>query len=102
MYKMHKFNRQCLYTLPIDICHKRGIIKIQNKDSRKAERGIYMRKYEVDFYDYETGAESPIDTITAPEHYTAEQYITDCERNSDPEYFEFLKGGEIRLYEISD
>ena len=40
-----------------------------------------MKKYEVDFTDAKTGATSAIDTITAPDDYTAEQYEKDCADN---------------------
>ena len=59
-------------------------------------------KYQVEFYDYNNGATSPIDTIEAPEDYTAEQYIKDCKENADPEWSEMLENGEVKLYAIED
>lgn len=46
------------------------------------------------------GAESPIDQIVTDAGYTAEQYVKDCEENSDPEWIEMLHSGEIILEEI--
>lgn len=61
---------------------------------------LKMKKYEVNFTDYETGATSPIDTIVKPDGYTPEQYIADCKTNADDEWNEMLKNGEITLVEI--
>lgn len=57
-------------------------------------------KYQVEFYDYSNGAKSPIDKIEAPEGYTAEQYIKDCEENADPDYVEMLRGGKVELLPV--
>lgn len=57
-------------------------------------------KYQVEFYDYRTGATSPIDTIEAPAGYTAEQYIRDCEANAEPEYIDMLKAGRVELVPV--
>lgn len=56
-----------------------------------------MKKFEVDFYDYATGATSPIDTIIVPDDYTPRDYARDCERNG----IEWLNGMFI-FYEIED
>lgn len=61
-----------------------------------------MKKYEVDYTDNNTGATSPIDTITANDNYTAADYIRDCEKNAEPEYIEMLKRGTVELVEIED
>ena len=61
-----------------------------------------MTKYEVDFYDYTNGATSPIDTIEAPEGYTAEDYIRDCESNADQEWVDMLKNGDVTLVPVED
>lgn len=61
-----------------------------------------MKKYEVNFYDYNNGATSAIDVIEADDNYTAEQYIADCEANADDEWNEMLKNGEITLVEVEE
>ena len=61
---------------------------------------LIMKKYEVNFTDYSTGATSPIDTVTKPDGYTAEQYIKDCKENADDEWNEMLKNGEVTITEI--
>lgn len=57
-----------------------------------------MRKYEVYYYDYNTGADSPIDIITVEGEYTAEEYIEDL----DPTMYGQLdtENGEITLEEV--
>lgn len=59
-----------------------------------------MKKYEINFTDNNTGATSAIDTITAADNYTADDYIKDCNNNADADYIEMLKNGTITLYEI--
>lgn len=59
-------------------------------------------RYQVDFYDYSNGATSPIDTIEAPEGYTAEDYIRDCQENADDAWNEMLAGGKVELVKIED
>lgn len=59
-----------------------------------------MKKYQVDFYDYDNGATSAIDTVEGPDDYTAEQYVKDCEENADEEWVEMLHNGEVTLTEI--
>lgn len=59
-----------------------------------------MKQYEVDYTDHTTGATSPIDTIQAPDGYTAADYIEDCEKNAGPDYIEMLKNGDIELIEL--
>ncbi len=61
-----------------------------------------MKKYEVNYTDYETGATSPIDTVIRPDGYTAEQYIKDCADNADADWNEMLNGGTVTLAEIDD
>ncbi len=61
---------------------------------------VSMQKYEVDITYYSNGATSAIDTITAPTGYTAEDYISDCERNADDDWNEMLKTGDISLVAI--
>ncbi len=59
-----------------------------------------MKKYEVNYTDSTTGATSALDVITAPNNYTAADYIRDCEENGDPDYVEMLHDGIITLVEI--
>ena len=60
------------------------------------------KMYQVDFTDNNTGATSPIDTIKAPEGYTAEQYIEDCKDNADQEWIDMLENGTVELTEIEE
>lgn len=59
-----------------------------------------MKKYEVNYYDYNTGAESPIDVITVDDDYTVEDYINDCNENMEEPWD--TENGEIVFYEIED
>lgn len=59
-----------------------------------------MKKYQVDLTDNNSGATSAIDTITAADNYTAEDYLRDCKENADAEWCEMLANGEITLTEI--
>ena len=59
-------------------------------------------KYEVIFYDHETKASSPRDTITAPKVYTAEQYVLDCIDNADIEWCTMLFNGDVELVVIDN
>ena len=54
-----------------------------------------MKRIEVNFYDFETGATSPVDVITVPDGYTEKDYVNDCMRYADNEYVEMLKNGKI-------
>lgn len=58
-----------------------------------------MKKYTVNFYDYNNGATSAIDTIEVEDNYTPEQYIEECMIN-DSDYAEMLQNGEITFEEI--
>lgn len=59
-----------------------------------------MKQYEVNYTDRTTGATSAIDTITAPNNYTAADYIRECEENGDPDYVKMLHDGIITLIEV--
>lgn len=61
-------------------------------------------KYEVNYYDPENGAWSPIDVIEGPEGYTAKQYISDCDTNADEWWWEMLhtEGSVIELIAVID
>ena len=59
-------------------------------------------RYQVNYTDPATGANSPIDTITARAGYTAEDYIRDCDENADSEWCEMLHRGEVSLEPIED
>jgi hypothetical protein len=70
----------------------------QGKNGKEEESK--MKKYEVNFTDYETGATSPIDTVIKPDGYTADQYIKDCKENADDEWNEMLARGTVTLIEV--
>lgn len=59
-----------------------------------------MAQFQVDFTDSNTGATSAIDTITAADNYTADDYIRDCENNANNDYVNMIKSGEITLVKI--
>jgi hypothetical protein len=59
-------------------------------------------KYDVDFYEFSSGMASPIDTIEAPEGYTAEDYIRDCEENADAEWVEMIHRGIITIVPLGE
>lgn len=61
-----------------------------------------MMKYQVEYYDPKNGATSPIDVIEAPEGYTAEMYIEDCEGNADDDWCEMLKDGKISVLAVEN
>lgn len=61
-----------------------------------------MKKYVVEFYDYENGATSTIDKLEAPEGYTAEDYIRGCQTNADDEWNEMLAHGEVYIVPVED
>ena len=61
-----------------------------------------MRKYEVNYYDPSNGATSAIDTVEAPEGYTAEDYIKGCLDNADEEWNEMLAKGEVSLVDVTE
>lgn len=62
-------------------------------------------KYYVDFTD-QNGATVGIDNIIAPISYSAEQYIEDCRKHADDDWFEMLQTGTVTLiphtYYIAD
>lgn len=59
-----------------------------------------MKKYQVDYTNYDNRTTSAIDTITAPDDYTAEQYVEDCIKNADTEWAEMVVNGHITLTEV--
>lgn len=61
-----------------------------------------MTKYQVDFYDPDNGATSPIDTINAPDGYTAEDYIRDCRKNADDDFIVMIERGTVTLTPIEE
>ena len=82
--------------------NKQGRVKdliradIARANSGKKEEEKKM-KYQVNYTDPTTGANSPIDTITARAGYTAEDYIRDCNENADSDWCEMLHRGEVSL-----
>jgi len=71
-------------------------------ESADADDSVETVKYEVDFTDSRTGATSPIDTVVAPEGYTAEQYLNDCRENGDQAWIDMLEQGTVKLVAIDD
>ena len=61
-----------------------------------------MKKYQVEFNDFDKGYTTPIDTIVVPDGYTAEDYIRDCKDNADEDWNEMLSHGSITLFELSE
>lgn len=59
-------------------------------------------EYVIQYTDPITGAESPIDNFTAPEGYTAEEYLEDCRENATDEWNQMLQRGTIRLEEVEE
>lgn len=59
-------------------------------------------KYQVEYTDPRTGATSPIDTISAPAGYTADDYIRDCDANADPDWCEMLHAGTVSLEPVEE
>lgn len=60
------------------------------------------KTYIANYTDPATGTTSSIDTFEAPEGYTAEQYIKDCDIYADSEYCEMLHKGTVTLEIIGD
>lgn len=77
----------------------RGVRKCPEYVVEMMKEILKMKKYQVNFTDYDTGAESAIDTIVKPEGYTADQYIKDCKANADDEWNNMLANGEVTLEE---
>jgi len=59
-------------------------------------------KYQIEFYDPSNGATSPIDTVEAPEGYTAKDYIRDCRKNADKSWNEMLKSGTVTVIPLDE
>ena len=60
-----------------------------------------MKHYSVHYTEFDRpDISSPIDTIEAPEGYTAEQYVEDCMRNADEAWCEMLRKGWVELYDL--
>lgn len=65
---------------------------------------MFKYKYEVDLYEYRTGAESPIDIVeTDDEVFTADDYINGCEIiGADQKWIDMLKDNEVRVYRVEE
>lgn len=61
-----------------------------------------MKKFEVNYHDYETGATSAIDNIEVVEGYTAQDYLRDYKENCDAGLENIYDNGEILFFEIED
>lgn len=59
-----------------------------------------MKRYEVDFKDYATGATSPIDEIEVHEGYTPYDYLRDYKNACDGGLENIYDNGEILFFEI--
>ena len=59
-----------------------------------------MKTYEVDLT--VNGVTSPIDTITAPAGYTADDYTLACYLNADDEWNDMLATGEVTILPIDE
>lgn len=85
-----------------------GLELIRQYEEEDKADGIYMEGfYEIakDGITYEVdlkvdGVISAIDTVTAPEGYTAWDYIKDCCANADDEWNEMIANGEIIIREV--
>ena len=51
-----------------------------------------MRKYEVSIT--MNGTTSAVDTVMAPENYTAEDYILDCDENADDDWNKMIHAAD--------
>lgn len=54
-------------------------------------------EYIVEYTNLNTGEVIEIDVVTAPEDYTAEQYVSDCMETASPEWCEMLLSGYVQL-----
>lgn len=58
--------------------------------------------YEVDLTYFEDGHTEAIDNIYADIDYTAEEFKSDCKKNADDDYLEWIEQGEVKLIKIED
>ena len=65
-------------------------------------KGDKTMKYQINLTDPSTGATSAIDTVTAPEGYTAEDYINDCRENADQAWIDMLEQNTVTIEPIED
>lgn len=65
-----------------------------------------MRKYQVDVTHRDDMGfaiyTEPMDIVEAPEGYTAEDYIRDCERNADDDWVKMLHEDDVELTDVTD
>jgi len=61
-----------------------------------------MKRYQVEFKDYENGATSPIDTIEVEEGYTPADYLEDYKSNCPRGEENFYDNGEISFTDITE
>lgn len=61
-------------------------------------RFVFEHCYEIDFYDYETGATSPIDVVhTDDADYDAADYIKHTRENANSDYIDMVTSGKITV-----
>lgn len=102
-----KFNLSLKYDQDViamldSVPNKQGYIKdlIRADIAARANSETATVRYQVDYTDPDTGATSPIDTISARAGYTADDYIRDCDANADSDWCEMLHRGTITLLEL--
>lgn len=102
-----KFNLSLKYDQDViamldSVPNKQGYIKelIRADIAARANSETATVRYQVDYTDPDTGATSPIDTISARAGYTADDYIRDCDANADSDWCEMLHRGSVTLQEL--
>ena len=96
---LETFRRQEDWEIPADITPEEfmaewnELVRAQNPEPATV-------RYQVDYTDPDTGATSPIDTISARAGYTADDYIRDCDANADSDWCEMLHRGSVTLLEL--
>lgn len=96
---LEMFRRQEDWEIPADITPEEfmaewnELVRAQNQDAATV-------RYQVDYTDPDTGATSPIDTISARAGYTAVDYIRDCDANADSDLCEMLHRGSVTLQKL--
>lgn len=96
---LEMFRRQEDWEIPADITPEEfaaewnELVRAQNPEPATV-------RYQVDYTDPDTGATSPIDTISARAGYTADDYIRDCDANADSDWCEMLHRGSVTLQEL--
>ena len=61
-----------------------------------------MKRVQIEFTDFRTGAASPIDIVNVPDDYTEKDYINDCKKYADNDYNKMLRGGKVTFITIME